>query len=1460
MPPHPTPTPHTPHPTPHTPHPKTIAMNQLFVLELNGDLEQGFEATLKIGEEGKSPDSETVAKLPPHPELLHFYREWQEEYSRWLAKRGRIKTPKAQKTQVSTRECLEKADRVRRSLNNWLKHYSFSPIREQWLRSASLSDKSERSQQAEKQPVQVLLRLRHSNPETLVDLRRIPWHLWELIESDRAIEIVLSSPESSKPARPKTPTLRERVRILAILGNSQGISIEEDLGILQKLPDAELTVLEQPLRSEINDELWAKPWDIIFFGGHSETRGAAGRIYINENINEQDSPEYLAIADLKHALQKAIDSGLQIAIFNSCDGLGLVRELEELQIPQILAMREPVHDGVAKRFLQYFLAAFAGGKSLAMAVREARQKLDGLEDLFPCSSWLPVLCQNAAAPAPIWSDLGRRPTEICPYKGLFAFREEDARFFRGREEFVRSELVEAVATKSLVALVGASGMGKSSVVFAGLVPELRRGGAEGQAGRPSYANNSPPRRTGVPPVPETVEGQAGRPSYANSARTAILGFGEACPEGIGLPVRPEPVVGPPVSNSPVRPEPVVGEACPEGIGSPWQIISFRPGDKPFIALAGAMLSLGSPPISQAISQIDRYRQIQQLAGELRRLPRSLPRSFQGRLAKFLKDNPGKKLLLVIDQFEELFALCPNQQERESFLDRLLEAIALADSSNDSFKLLLTLRADFFGQALSYRPFADALQHHVLSLPPMNEEELQEAIASPAEQLGVTIEEGLTERILEEIRNQPGNLPLLEFALEQLWQKMRAAAFNNTTLTNAAYDEIGGVTQALAKHADRTFEQLTPEERQRARRIFIQLVHPGEGTEDMRRVATADEVGADNWNLVKKLADARLVVTGGREISAPFRGRNLEQNPANNSVEIIHEALISKWARLQEWIENNRSFRTWQERLRVLVRQWEESDRDEGALLRGYFLAEAEGWRQQRNQELSSMERYFIQASADLQQREKLEKMEAQMTLDAERQAKKIIEQGNQLLADARQQAKQPGKQKAGKLWTFLMSLSVAGFVLALRSTGVLQSWELAALDKLFQARPLEAPEERVVIVAIDDEDLRGIGEWPISDGVMADLLRKLQAHKPRVIGLNFFREWPVGYGHAELQQAFATMPNLIGVQSILGDRILPPPILSEDNRVGFSDTIDDIDGKIRRNVVSVIRGKEEIVLSFSAKLALMYLKAEGITVQRLPNDRHQLGQSIIQPLYSSDKTYGGYVRLGIGGYQMLANFRQTQDSFTMVSAIDVLEERVVPELVRDRIVLIGTTAKSTHNFLETPYSNYSPFKLPHEISSVELHANFVSQFLSAALDGRSPLIRVWPDLVEWLWTAVWSWLGVTLSWRYWHSQGKLILIIFIAGATLSVGSYLAFLACWWIPFVPPTLGFLGANIAVGAIASQRSERLQLQQTLDLLLEECSQNPAAGRIAIEYLKRSESKRHQALIEKWLAAKGKAKGEE
>jgi WD40 repeat protein len=195
--------------------------------------------------------------------------------------------------------------------------------------------------------------------------------------------------------------------------------------------------------------------------------------------------------------------------------------------------------------------------------------------------------------------------------------------------------------------------------------------------------------------------------------------------------------------------------------------------------------------------------------------------------------------------------------------------------------------------------------------------------------------------------------LLEFALHQLWAKQLDAQ-----LTHAAYEEIGGVEAALARYAEEAYGSLNEEEKERARRIFIQLVHPGEGTEDTRRLATRAEVGEENWDLITRLASARLVVS------------SRDEETGVETVEIVHEALIGGWERLRLWIELDRAFRTWQERLRVAMRQWQTNGRDESALLRGAPLAEAEGWLLSRLAELNSAERSFIEQSRSTRSRQR----------------------------------------------------------------------------------------------------------------------------------------------------------------------------------------------------------------------------------------------------------------------------------------------------------------------------------------------------------------------------------------------------------------------------------------------------------------------------------------------------------
>jgi WD40 repeat protein len=810
-------------------------MRKLVVLKLDGDLSQAVRVTLEIGEEGERPSIEITGQLPRATDLVKAIDQWQSTY-RSVGNSLRIKPKKVVYSGSITqwREgCEHCAVELRKHLNNWLLSECFRPIREKWLQQLSPCDE-----------VRVLIR------SSSLALRKLPWHLWDLIEDYPLAEVAYCVPESEQSASLKTPTYRDKVKILAILGNSTGINVEKDRQLLENLPDAVTTFLVEPQRQDINDQLWNQHWDILFFAGHSKTEGDTGRIFINQT-------DSLTIAQLKYALRNAVAGGLQLAIFNSCDGLGLARELEQLHIGQMIVMREPVPDQVAQKFLTDFLAAFAIGKSFYLAEREAREKLHGLEDKFPCASWLPAIFQNPGVVPPSWQDLGRRPTEICPYRGLFAFREEDAPFFFGRDAFTQM-LVEAVQQQSLVAVIGPSGSGKSSVVFAGLIPRLR---------------------------------QVGRQASV-----------------------------------------------------PLNIVTIRPGDRPFRNLAAKLV----PLLETHRSETDQLLEINKQAKALRQGDLAL----RDVVTRILEKNFGDRLLLVVDQFEELYTLCRDVRERLRFLDSLLEAV----NYTPNFTLVLTLRADFLGQALSYRPFGDALQYADLKLSPMNREELQAAVEQPAMMLGVTIESGLTERILDAVSAEPGDLPLLEFALNQLWTKQRDAQ-----LTHAACEEIGGVEAALSRYAEEAYGRLNEEEKERARRIFIQLVRPGEGTEDTRRLATRTEVGEENWDLVTRLASDRLVVSSRDEAAG------------EETVEIVHEALIGGWFRLRLWIEHDRAFRTWQERLRASLRQWEASGKDEGALLRGVPLAEAEGWLQSRPVELSPTERVFIQLSLELRDRERKER-------------------------------------------------------------------------------------------------------------------------------------------------------------------------------------------------------------------------------------------------------------------------------------------------------------------------------------------------------------------------------------------------------------------------------------------------------------------------------------------------------
>jgi hypothetical protein len=364
---------------------KSVAGKLVIIKIGKGDCDRGFPITFQIGTEGNFPFIEAVGELAANLEIVGQYNKWQTAYQKSLKALSRLDVPETQITNISksefVKECHALAEDLKKQINLWLNCQQFRPIKERLLEQLTTTEK-----------IRVIWQTEDNK------IRRLPWHLWDFFDRYTKAEIALSSLENQRIN--KLYHTKTQIRILAILGNSTGIDVRKDREILEQLPDTEVVFLVEPQRQELDKQLWFQPWDILFFAGHSSSQidGSTGQI----SINQTDS---ISLKDLKNALKAAIAKGLQLAIFNSCDGLGLARELANLHIPQIIVMRETVPDLVAQEFLKHFLQIFSEGESLYLAVRQARERLQALEDRFPCATWLPVICQNPAELPTTWQGL-----------------------------------------------------------------------------------------------------------------------------------------------------------------------------------------------------------------------------------------------------------------------------------------------------------------------------------------------------------------------------------------------------------------------------------------------------------------------------------------------------------------------------------------------------------------------------------------------------------------------------------------------------------------------------------------------------------------------------------------------------------------------------------------------------------------------------------------------------------------------------------------------------------------------------------------------------------------------------------------------------------------------------------------------------------------------------------------------
>ncbi|MDR4468234.1 MAG: SUMF1/EgtB/PvdO family nonheme iron enzyme [Nitrospira sp.] len=438
---------------------------------------------------------------------------------------------------------------------------------------------------------------------------------------------------------------------------------------------------------------------------------------------------------------------------------------------------------------------------------------------------------------------------LCPYRGLEYFREEDSPFFFGRKAAIQT-LYETVRDHRFISVVGASGSGKSSIVRAGLLPQLRQ-------------------------EKERI----------------------------------------------------------------WDVVTLFPGSEPLKALAWAVSPLFEP---ETVGAMDRVKKIKNLADAFAKKDITLHDVGQSILER---KSGTDRLLLVIDHAEELYTVANDDCHSRRFIDDLLEA-----SGKDSWTVMLTLRGDFVGRALSYRPLSDRLQDAQVNLGPMTRAELEQAITSPASRVELIFADGLVNRILDDVGDEPGNLPLLEFVLKRLWEERQGPE-----LSHQSYEAMGRLQGAVATKAEEVFKKFSPLAQAAVKRVFLQVVRAGETREDTSRRAALSEIEPTAMDVVKKLTDERLLVTN-RALAG------------EETVEVSHEALIRKWQRLQGWLKEDRGFLLWREGLRGRVNDWQHNKYDDSTLLRGTLLGEAQRWISQRADMLTDSEKNYIRQSVEVHDR------------------------------------------------------------------------------------------------------------------------------------------------------------------------------------------------------------------------------------------------------------------------------------------------------------------------------------------------------------------------------------------------------------------------------------------------------------------------------------------------------------
>ena len=362
----------------------------------------------------------------------------------------------------------------------------------------------------------------------------------------------------------------------------------------------------------------------------------------------------------------------------------------------------------------------------------------------------------------------------------------------------------------------------------------------------------------------------------------------------------------------------------------WPIVDMFPGPKPLDGLEAALLRTRPDAPPAIMDQLERDE-----GGLHRAVLRLLP--------------PDRsELVLVMDQFEEVFTLVEDEAVRTHFLASIEAAVT---DPHSRLRVVVTLRGDFYDRPLLYRGFAELFKSRVEAVVPLSPEELERAISEPAKRVDVTLEPRLIAAMLADVAEEPGGLPLMEYALTELFDRR-----DGRVLTLDAYRDVGGVRGALGRRAEELFADLDDDGKEAARQLFLRLVTLGEGTEDTRRRAPRAEV--DSLDVDQASLTSILDAYGAARLLSFDR----DPRTGEPTVELAHEALLTAWPRLNRWIDAARDDLRTERRLAASARDWVEADRDSSFLLAGSRLEQAEAWEAGSGLAVTPEERQYLEAS------------------------------------------------------------------------------------------------------------------------------------------------------------------------------------------------------------------------------------------------------------------------------------------------------------------------------------------------------------------------------------------------------------------------------------------------------------------------------------------------------------------